>query len=96
MCENNERYDSKTVRWIQKINAMHVNRKDKWYMKKNLFKNLEIENFSVSIDRIPIELSRFYQKIVITISISWETAKIDRKSGKLEFWKTEQFNAETP
>ena len=29
MCENNERYDCKIARWIQKINAMHVNPKHK-------------------------------------------------------------------
>ena len=29
MCENNERYDCKTARWMQKINAMHVNPKHK-------------------------------------------------------------------
>ena len=29
MCENNERNDYKTARWIQKINAMHVNPKHK-------------------------------------------------------------------
>ena len=29
MCENNERYNCKTARWMQKINAMHVNPKHK-------------------------------------------------------------------
>ena len=53
-------------------------------------------NFSVSIDRMPIESGRFKPKIFIAILIGRETASIDRKSGKLEFWKTEQFNAETP
>ena len=56
MCENNERYDCKTARWIQKINAMHVNPKHKWCMKKILVKNLEIENFSISIDRASISI----------------------------------------
>ena len=65
-------------------------------MKKNLFKNLEIENFSVSIDRIPIELSRFYQKIVITISIDRDIASIDRKSGKLKFLKNRAILCRTP
>ena len=55
MCENNERYDCKTARWIQKkkkkINAMHMNPKHKWCMKKNLVKNLETKNSSVSIGR---------------------------------------------
>ena len=31
----------------------------------------------------------------IAISIGQETASIDRKSGKVEFWKTEQVNVET-
>ena len=34
MYENNERYDCKTARWIQKINAMHVNPKHKMMQKK--------------------------------------------------------------
>ena len=29
MCENTERYDYKTTRWIQKNNAMHINPKQK-------------------------------------------------------------------
>ena len=35
MCENNEIYDCKTTRWIQKINAMHVNPKQMMHEKKN-------------------------------------------------------------
>ena len=57
-----------------KNNAMHVNPKHKWCMKKNLVK----------------------PKIFIAISIGRETASIDRKSGKVKFWKIEQVNAETP
>ena len=49
-----------------------------------------------SIDRIPIELSRFYQKIVITISIGREIASIDRKSGKLKFLKNRAILCRTP
>ena len=52
-------------------------------------------NFSVSIDRMPIESSRFKPKDFIAISIGQETASIDQKSGKVEFWKTEQVNVET-
>ena len=35
----------------QKINAMHVNPKHKWCMKKIFVKNLKIEKISVSIGR---------------------------------------------
>ena len=45
---------------------------------------------------MPIESSRFRPKFLITISIDWATGSIDRKSGKVNFWKTEQVNAETP
>ena len=52
--------------------------------------------FSISIDRMPIELGRFKPKIFIAISIGWETDLINRKSGKVKFWKIEEVNAETP
>ena len=38
-----------------KSNAMHVNPKHKWCIKKNLVKNIETENFLVAIDRESIE-----------------------------------------
>ena len=44
-----------------------------------------------SIDQIPIEPSRFEPKIVITISIGWETDSIDRKSGKINILKNKAF-----
>ena len=53
-------------------------------------------NFSVSIDWMPIESSRFKPKFLNTISISRVIGSIDWKSGKHNFWKTEQFYAETP
>ena len=54
MCENNERYDYKTARWIKK-KAMRVNPKHKLCIKKILVKYLKTENFSISIDRASIE-----------------------------------------
>ena len=39
----------------RKNNAMHVNPKHKRCMKKNLVKNLKIENFPVLIGRVSIE-----------------------------------------
>ena len=42
---------------------------------------------------------KFGQKIKnwkFSISIGREIGSIDQKSGKVNFWKTEQFNAETP
>ena len=60
MCENNERYDYKTVRWKKKKKTTTImlcvwilNTNDVW--KQNLFKNLKTENFLVSIDRALIE-----------------------------------------
>ena len=38
-----------------KNNAMHVNPKHKWCMKKNLVKNIETANLSVVIDQESIE-----------------------------------------
>ena len=63
---------------------------------KNFGQILKNWNFSVSIDRMPIELGRFKLKIFIAILIGRETALIDRKSGKVKIWKTMQVNAETP
>ena len=45
---------------------------------------------------MPIESGRFKPKIFIAISIGRATGSIDRKSGKVNFWKTKQVNAETP
>ena len=39
----------------EKKNAMYVNPKHKWCMKKNLVKNLKTKNFSVLIGRALIE-----------------------------------------
>ena len=44
-------------------NAMHVNPKHKWCMKKNLVKNLKIENFLVSIGRAIDSIDRKSGKI---------------------------------
>ena len=50
-----------------------------------------------SIDRMLIESGKFKKpKIFIAISIGRETNSIDRESGRVKFWKTEQANAETP
>ena len=43
-----------------------------------------------------IESGRFKPKFLIAILINRETASIDWKSGKVNFWKTKQVNAETP
>ena len=58
MCENNERYDYKTAKWIQKtMQCMWIlNIND---AKKNrLVKYLKIENFSVSIGRETDSINR--------------------------------------
>ena len=55
MCENNERYDCKTTRWIQKtMKCMWIlNINDAW-KKNRLVKCLKTEIFSVSIGRASI------------------------------------------
>ena len=55
MFENNERYDCKTVRWIQKImQCMWIlNINDAW--KNRLVKYLKIEKFSISVGRASTE-----------------------------------------
>ena len=100
MCENNERYDCKTARWIQKINAMNVNPKQKWCMKKNLVKNLETENFSISIDRESIEYqlskANSNQKLLSQFwSVERQIWSIENMEKSI-FWKTKHFNAKTP
>ena len=101
MCENNERYDCKTARWIQKtMQCMWIlNINDAW-KKKNLVKNLKIENFLVLIDRALIEYQSSQpearlEKSGIFRLIENHTWSIENLE-KPKFWKTEQFNAETP
>ena len=57
MCENNERYDCKIARWIQKtMQCMWIlNINDAKKKKKRLVKYLKTEIFSVSIGRVLIE-----------------------------------------
>ena len=54
MCENNERYDCKIARWIQKtmLCMWILNINDAW---KKICQNLKTENFSISIGRASIE-----------------------------------------
>ena len=64
-----------------------------------LVKNIETENFSVAIDWESIEHQSSQadsnQKILIAILIDLKTGSIESLE-KLDFWKTEHFNAETP
>ena len=85
--------------WLQnckmdtKSNAMHVNPKHKWCMKKSLVKYLKTENFSVSIDRASIK----YQSCQADSNKKFKRI-FDRSIENLEnsnFWKTEHFNVET-
>ena len=81
--------DTKTMQcmWI-------LNTNDAW--KKNFGQIIKNWKFSISIDRTSIESGRLKPKILIAISIGQETASIDRKSRKVNFWKTKQINAKTP
>ena len=89
MCENNERYDYKTARWIQKtMQCMWIlNIND---AKKNrLVKYLKIENFSVSIDRASIEyqLSQVEAKLEKSKNFDWLKITLDRS----KIWKKTKF-----
>ena len=74
-----------------KNNAMHVNPKHKWYMKKNFGQKHRNWKFAVAIDRTSIESGRLKPKILIAISIDRKTGSIDRKSGKIRFLKNRAF-----
>ena len=78
-----------------KNNAMHVNPKHKWCMKKNFgqkHRNWKFFNCDWSrIDWTLIELGKLKPKILIAISIDWKIGSIDRKSGKIRFLKNRAF-----
>ena len=67
-----------------KNNAMHVNPKHKWCMKKKLVKNLKLENFSVSINRVPIELGRKLCFQNMKFFTDRKSHSIDQNSRKLK------------
>ena len=75
----------------KKKNAMHVNSKHKWCMKKKFGQKHRTENFSIAIDRTSIESGRLKPKILIAISIDLKTGSIDRKSRKIRFLKNRAF-----
>ena len=102
MCDNNERYNYKIVRWIQKtMQCMWIlNINDAKKKKNRLVKYLKIENFSVSIGRALIEyqLSQVEARLEKS-GIFWLIENHTRSIENLEkpnFWKIEQFYAETP
>ena len=74
-----------------KNNAMHVNSKHKWCMKKKFGqKHRNWKFFSCNRSRIDwtsIESSRLKPKILIAISIDRKTGSIDRKFGKIKYLK---------
>ena len=95
MCENNERYNCKTARWIQKtMQYMWIlNINDAKKKKKRLVKYLKTEIFSVSIGRVSIEYQSSQAEARIEkCGIFWSIENLE----KPKFWKTEQFYAETP
>ena len=94
MCENNEWYECKTTRWMQKKkkknSAMHVNPKHNWCMKRQIgqtFKNWKFFSFDwLSIDRIPIESGKKSWLKIKGILINRKTHSIDWNSGNLIFF----------
>ena len=96
MCENNERYDYKTARWIQKtMQCMWIlNINDAWKKFGQILNNWK---FLVLIDRKPIESADSNQKFLIAILIDRETDSIDQKSRKKDiFEKQSNFMQKTP
>ena len=57
------------------------------YEKIDLVKNLETENFSILIDRIPIESGRKSWLKIKGFSIGWKSHSINQNSGNLNFLK---------
>ena len=93
MCENNKRYDCKTVRWIQKtMQCMWIlNINDAWKKKiGQKLRNWKFSNFDQSsIDRIPIEPGWEEWLKIKGFLIGWKTHSIDWNSGNFNFfWKT--------
>ena len=86
MCENNERYDYKTTRWIQKtMQCMWIlNINDAWKKFGQILKNWK---FLVLIDRKPIGSADSNQKFLIAILIDRETDSIDQKSRKKDIFE---------
>ena len=74
-----------------KNNAIHVNPKHKWCMKKNkiLVKNLETENFLVSIDQASIKYqsSQAEASFQNLENFNW----LKNRFGRSRLWKTEFF-----
>ena len=101
MYENNERYDWKTTRWIQKtmqcIWILNINYAKKKY---RLVKYLKTEKFSVSIDQASIEYQSSQEEARLEkTGIFWLIENHTRSIENLEnpkFWKTEQFYGKTP
>ena len=89
ICENNERYDYKTARWIEKTMQymwiLNINDAKK----KRLVKYLKTENFSVLIDRASIEYQLSQAK-----SNQKFYRNFDRSSNRFDWskiWKTQNF-----
>ena len=78
-----------------KNNAMYVNPKHKWCMKKYFGQKHRNWKFSIydrsRIDRTSIELGRLKPKILIAILIDQKIGSIDRKSRKIRFLENRAF-----
>ena len=88
MCENNEKYDCKTTRLIQKKNAMHVNPKYKWFMKKKIGKkhrNWKFFQFRSIEHRLNINQVRL--RAMIKNQGIFDRSK--NTFNRLKFWKFE-------
>ena len=75
-------------------NAMHMNPKHKWCMKKNLVNNLKTENFSVSIDQVIVEYQSSQadsnQKILTHFRSVKKHLRSIENLEKWIFWKIEE------
>ena len=90
ICENNERYDCKIARWIQKIMQcmwiLKIN--DAWKKFGQKLRNWKFFSFDrSSIDQKPIKLGREQWLKIKGFSICRKTHSINQNSGKLDFLK---------
>ena len=81
-------------------NAMHMNPKHKWCMKKNFgqkHKNWKFFSCDQSrIDQTSIESGRLKPKFLSQFRLIEKRVQLIKSLEKSDFWKTKHFNAETP
>ena len=86
MYENNERYDRKTARWIQKNNATHVNPNHKGCMKKFWSKTEKLKIFQFRSIEHRSNTNRVRQDQTKNFNRNFDRSKNTLDRSKI--WKT--------